>query len=328
MTSQRIIIDRRAAPLVLRDLAVPMPGTGELLVRVEATGIAFADLLMRAGLYPATGFPVTPGYEVVGRVESGAGFAVGTRVAALTVTGGYARHAVIPAATAVVVPDALSSAQAAALVLNGLTALQMLTRANALAATRSMLVWGAAGGVGSLLIELGRHFGIESFGVASGSRLAAVTAAGGVAIDRANGDVAGQLRALRPGGVDVVFDGVGGSATRTSLAAIRSGGQVVMYGIQGGAPGGRRSLPDLLRLLASMPRPSPLALFSKGHGLRGYLVTDWRDFHREDLATLFEFAVAGKITPQIARELPLERAAEAQALLASGTAQGKIILTC
>lgn len=325
--AQRIVITKRGGPEALRlvDMPAPTPGRGELLVRVEATGVAFADVLMRLGLYPGTTFPVTPGYEVVGPVLAGEGFAAGTRIAALTVTGGYATHAVVPAAHAVAVPDALPSPAAAALVLNGLTALGMLSRVNALPGTRSMLVWGAAGGVGSLLLELGRHHGVRTFGVASGARRAAVEAAGAISLDRA-GDVPAQLRRHLPEGVDLVIDGVGGKATAASLAMIRSGGQVVMYGVQGGVPGGRRSLGELAGGWLASPRRRAFDLFIRGAGLRSYRVTDWRHVHAEDLATLFDLAVAGAITPRIHGELPLAEAGRAHELLGRGEVAGKLIL--
>lgn len=315
--NQRIVIAASGGPeaLSLTDEPVPVAGPGELLVRVEATGVAFADILMRRGLYPTTGFPVTPGYEVVGPVIGGEGVAPGTRVAALTVTGGYATHAVIAAASAVPVPGSLTSPQAAALVLNGLTAWQMLTRANALNSTRSMLVWGAAGGVGSILVELGRQFGIRTFGVASGQRLRGVEAAGAVPIDRAGGDVAAAVRAHEPGGVDVVFDGVGGGTTGVSLKALARGGQVVMYGVQGMLGDG-----------SSPPSPPATELFFSATGLRGYMVTDWSRHHAKDLAALFALAAAGAITPRVHAELPLAEARRAHELMERGEIAGKIIL--
>lgn len=246
-----IIVRKAGGPdrLELVDAPIPAPGPGQLLVRVEATGVAFADVVIRMGLYPGVKLPVTPGYEVVGTVIAGEGFAPGTRIAALTVTGGYAAHALVPAAHAVAVPPGLSASKAAALVLNGLTAWQMLTRCVARPSVEKMLVWGAGGGVGSILVELGRHFGIETHGVASGARLASVAGRGANPIDRAAGDVAGQVRAASGGGVDAVFDGVGGPNLRISRAALRPGGAVVMFGFQG-ALGGARFNP------ASWPWPS------------------------------------------------------------------------
>jgi NADPH:quinone reductase-like Zn-dependent oxidoreductase len=316
--------------LKLIDAPMPSPGAGEVLLRVEAVGVAFADVVMRMGFYPGVKVPFTPGYEVVGRVVSGAGFPAGTRVAALTVTGGYARYVAIAAADCVAVPDALTSPQAASLVLNGLTAFQMLTRCVAQPSVKKMLVWGAAGGVGSLLLELGRHYGIEAYGVASAGRQEQVVKLGGIPIDRSHGDVAEAVRRASGGGVDAVFDGVGGPVAATSFAALRRGGLVVLFGFQSGLGGGKRNFIKIVHNMLRSPIKTAQSIFISGRGLRGYLVTDWKathpDFYRADLMEVFALAAQGKITPVIDRELSLAEAAEAHRLIGDGRNLGKIIL--
>ncbi len=332
MQNPTIIIRKTGGPerLDLIDAPMPVAGPGELLVRVEATGVAFADIVMRLGFYPGVKVPVTPGYEVVGTVVAGDGFAPGARIAALTVTGGYARHAIVKAADAVAVPDGLSSAKAAALVLNGLTAWQMLTRCVAQPSVDRMLVWGAGGGVGSILVELGRHFGITTYGVASGSRIDHVRARGGIPIDRNAGHVATQVKA-HCSGVDAVFDGVGGPNAKVSRAALRPGGAVVLFGFQGAIGGASFSLFKVLAALATAPRVSLQSLFLSGQGVRGYLVTQWQDehpaFYRADLAHLLQLGADGILDPPIHAEWPLDRAADAHRLMAGGGLTGKIILT-
>ena len=331
-TNAKIYVTATGGPeqLKLIDAPMPVPGAGELLLRVEAVGVAFADVVMRMGFYPGVKVPFTPGYEVVGCVVSGGGFPPGTRVAALTVTGGYARYAVIAAADCVVVPDALTSPQAASLVLNGLTAFQMLTRCVARPSVKKMLVWGAAGGVGSLLLEFGRHFGIETYGVASPGRREQVAKLGGIPIDRSQGDVAEAVKRASGGGVDAVFDGVGGPVAATSFAALRRGGLVVLFGFQSGLGGGKRNFMKIARNMLTAPIKSAQAIFMSGRGLRGYLVTDWKttfpDFYRADLTEIFALAAQGKITPVIDRELSLDQAAEAHRLMGDGRNLGKIIL--
>ncbi|MFZ4690306.1 MAG: zinc-binding dehydrogenase [Polymorphobacter sp.] len=332
MLNPTIIVRKTGGPerLELIDAGMPVAGPGQLLVRVEACGVAFADIVMRMGFYPGVKVPFTPGYEVVGTVVSGDGFAVGSRVAALTVNGGYARHAVIRADHAVAVPDGLSSAKAAALVLNGLTAWQMLTRTLSQPSVEKMLVWGASGGVGSILIDLGRHFGIETYGVASGRRGDFVTARGGIPIDRAAGDVVEQVRRLSGGGVDAVFDGVGGSNVKVSQGCLRDGGAVIVFGFQGALGGSKFSPLKMLKGFVTSPRLSLLSLFQSGLGVRAYIVTQWQDVHpaftRADLAELFRLGAASIIDPAIHVEWPLERAAEAQQLMMDGGQTGKIIL--
>jgi NADPH:quinone reductase-like Zn-dependent oxidoreductase len=328
--NRAVIVTRTGGPerLAVVDAPMPAPGPGEVLVRVAATGIAFADVIMRMGLYPGVKVPFTPGYEVVGTVVSGDGVDAGTRVAALTVTGGAARFAVVPAADCVSIPEGVGDAAAAALVLNGITALQMLTRCVARPSVETMLVWGAAGGVGSILLALGRHFGIRTLGVASGGRRAFVEAHGAIPIDRA-GDVAAQVQAL--GGADAVFDGVGGPNVKVSEAALRPGGAVVLFGFQGALGGGGGFNP--VRAAAAMltsPRRSAQAQFATGNGLRGYLVTQWKQFHpdfyRDDLSELLRLAASGSIQPAIAAELPLDRIAEGHRMIGAGSQLGKIVI--
>ncbi|MEJ0071195.1 MAG: alcohol dehydrogenase catalytic domain-containing protein [Pseudomonadota bacterium] len=159
---QQIVIARRGGPdvLTLVEGPVPQPGPNQLRLRVLAAGVAFADVLMREGLYPGMPrYPFAPGYDVVGTIDSvgpgvDAGWQRGQRVAALTVTGGYARYILVPADDCVAVPDAVDAAAAVSLVLNYLTAYQMLHRVAAVTAGARILVHGAAGGAGSALVEL------------------------------------------------------------------------------------------------------------------------------------------------------------------------------
>ncbi len=336
--NRHVVVRRRGGPERLELVEGPdlAPGPGQALVRNRAVGVAFADVLMREGLYPDTRFPVTPGYEVVGEVEAVGEPAdaawIGRRAAALTMTGGYAQQALVAVADLVAVPDGLADPVAAAAVLNGLTALQMLTRCAPLTVENGrILVWGAAGGVGSLLLDLGRHKGLEVLGVASGARRAFVEARGATAIDRHAGDVAAQVMRLTGGeGVDAVFDGVGGRSTRASYDALRTGGVVVVFGAQGGMESGRRNLPKMLGELARAPRFTPLSLLSGSRGVTGYTVTAWKaafpDAYRADLAEVFRLAAEGAIRPEVGREFPLDAVADAHRLMNEGRAEGKIVL--
>lgn len=248
--------------LELVDAPMPECAADEVVIRNEAVGVGFADVLIREGLYPGVPIPATPGYEVVGVVVSKGqaveGVEIGARVAALTVHGGYARYVNVPAAWAVDVPPTLDSPTAASLVLNGLTAIQMLTRSVSLQSTESILVWGAAGGVGSVLLDLARHFGVTAYGVASGARTEFVAHKGAVPIDRSAGDVAETLMRHAPTGVDAVFDGVGGPNVAVSQRCLNEGGMVVMFGIQGGLAEGRRKWVHLVRAFLGSPALVPL----------------------------------------------------------------------
>ena len=330
---RRILVESAGGPERLRLIEGPMPepGPDEVLITNEAVGVAFADVLIREGLYPGVSLPATPGYEAVGRVRAcGAGVtspAVGERVAVLLVQGGYASHVVAKAADCVAVPDGVASAEAAALVLNGLTAYQMLTRCVPVGSLQRVLVWGAAGGVGSVMLDLVRQFGVLAYGVASAGRLGFVEDRGGVPIDR-GGDVVAAMH--RIGGVDAVFDGVGGPNVKRSLACLRTCGTAVMFGVQGGLADGRRNPIRLAATLLRSPRVRAHHLFMRNLGLKGYLIEDWKrehpSFYREDLATVLRLAAEARIKPRVHVELPLERAADAHTMINAGAQTGKIVL--
>jgi NADPH:quinone reductase-like Zn-dependent oxidoreductase len=177
MSSQpnaRVIITRQGGPEVLKWIEdeVPPPPAGHVRVRIFATGVAYADILMRRGLYPNTPpFPFSPGYDIVGDIDTfgdGVGnFRVGQRVAALTMTGGYSQFINVPAAHLVPVPDALDPAEAVSLVLNYVTAYQMMRRVAQLQSGQRLLVHSAAGGVGTAALQLGKFDGLVMYGTAS-----------------------------------------------------------------------------------------------------------------------------------------------------------------
>lgn len=334
--NRKVIIRRAGGPERLELVDAPMPecAADEVIIRNEAMGIAFADVLIREGLYPGVPLPATPGYEVVGVVVSKGqaveGVEVGARVAALTVHGGYALYVNVPAAWVVAVPPPLDSPTAASLVLNGLTAFQMLTRSVALPSTQSILVWGAAGGVGSILLDLARRFGVTAYGVASGARTEFVTRKGAVPIDRSEGDVAETLRRYAPKGVDAVFDGVGGPNVAVSQRCLNEGGMVVMFGVQGGLVGGRRKWVHLIHSVLASPRFTAFGVMKSNRGLKGYMVEplarQFPDRYRSDLTAVFELAVSGAIAPQVDEILPMSKVAEAHRRMNEGTHQGKIVL--
>ena len=330
-----VIVSRRGGPEHLRVLETrfPDPAPGSVRVAVQAAGVAYGDVLLREGLVPKTSYPVTPGYDAVGVVDAvGEGVtspALGQRVLARTEgRGGYATHVQMSADFTVPVPADLEAGVLVALPLNYLSAWQMLTRVAPTPAEGTVLVHGAAGGVGSALVELARLRGLHVIGTASAARLPALTEQGASAVDR-GGDWVRGVQALAPGGVDTVFDGVGGSTSRRSFALLAPGGHLVVYGITSGLAGGRRSPAALARTAAGTLRQSALGLFSKGLGIDGYMSATYVPAHpqrfREDLTELVTLLQRGAISPRIAARLPLEQAQEAHRLLAGGVS-GKIVL--
>lgn len=317
-----------------RTVTLPPPGPGEVQVVIEAAGVAFADIVMRTGLYPGVKAPVTPGYDLVGRIEAlgagVAGLAVGQRVAALTVTGSYADRRNIEARHVVAAPEAVAAELLVAGVLNGLTAWQMFHRVASAQPGEWVLVHGAAGGVGGILLDLARLTGVRAIGTASAGKREVVEAKGGVYVDYRREPVAERARALSEGGVVAAFDHVGGPHLKTaSIAALRDGGTAVLYGGYDATKGGRMRPAAMVRMLLA-DRLSALKLFSSSQGMVGYNVTSWRDArpeaYRQDLSAVMALIGTGQLTPQVGATFALSEAGKAQELLQSAGTTGKIVL--
>jgi NADPH2:quinone reductase len=317
--------------LEVRELPVPEPKPGEVRIRVRAAGAGATDLLMRTGSYPyAPPFPFSPGYEVVGDVEAlGAGVTTlspGQRVCALTVHGGQAEVLVREAEHFVPVPDGLDDAEVVALILNYVTAYQMIHRAADLRSGETALVTGANGGVGSAALELLRAHGARAIGAASKKQFDLVRALGAVPIEARTRPLDEQVRAVQPAGADAAFDGLGGAGTRQCIRATRRGGIVVGYGFGAAQKGGRSSLPTVLRGVAALYLGARLARRrSTFYGITRLYRKDHRPF-KEDLVKLFALLRARTVQPQIAARLPLLAGAKAQQMLEAGGLTGKIVM--
>jgi NADPH:quinone reductase-like Zn-dependent oxidoreductase len=241
-TLTEIVLPEIAEPdgLLLRHRPVPAPGPGEALVEVLATGISFAEQAMLRGRYPGQPeFPFVPGYDLVGEVTavgSGAGHHLtGRRVAAATKTGGWTTHALVDARDLVPVPDDLDPAEVETVVVNGITAWQMLHRKSRVRSGQTVLVHGASGGVGTTLVQLARHAGVRVIGTASSRHHDALRALGAEPVDYRDPDLTGTVRGLAPGGVNAVFDHLGPSSFRRSFDLLAPGGTLVAYGTGAGA---------------------------------------------------------------------------------------------
>jgi NADPH2:quinone reductase len=309
------------------ELPTQEPGPGQLRVRVRAAGVGATDLMVLAGTYRyAPKIPVVPGYEIAGTVDAvGAGvtgFDVGQRVAALTVHGGYSELVVRDAAHFVPIPDAVSDAQAAALVLNYVTAWQMIHRVAKVRAGQTALVTGAAGGVGTAALELLRLAGAKTYGAASARKHETVRALGATPIDYRAGRLDVLMREREPGGVDHVFDAVGGANIGLCIGAARRGGTVVGYGFMA-VRGGLATLSMFVNLLVGARLRGRRGAF---YGITMLYRKDPRPF-REDLPKLFALVAAKGLEPLISVTLPLLAAREALDLLIAGSVEGKIVLT-
>jgi NADPH:quinone reductase-like Zn-dependent oxidoreductase len=339
MKNERILIAHKGGPEVLKMITEEMEpaGPSEVLVRVRAAGVSFADVLVREGIYPGVKLPATPGYDVVGNVEStgdGAGdLRQGDLVAAMTTrTGGYSRYLRLPTKHAVRVPTGLEPAMAVIMVLNYLTAFQMLKRCAQVFEGDPILVHGAAGGVGTALLQLAGLWKIKAFGTASKGKHPLVEKLGAVPIDYAKEDFVERVRRETNGGVAAVFDFNAGGHAKRSYQALRSTGTLVCYGANDVTQNGRfRPFKAALTLL-QQPSFKPIALLDENKGVVGYNSLHWRDARPEaylaDLTALFEMLKEGRITPILGARFPLEKASEAHELLNRSGTSGKIVLDC
>src|SRR5262245_66198157 len=240
MRHTRIIVTHYGGPEELRVVEedCPEPQHGEVRVKVLAAGVSLPDVMMREGMHPETPrLPFTPGWDLVGVVErlgdGVSGLAPGQRVAALPITGAYAEFVCLPPRELVPVPSGVDAAEAVSLVLNYVTAYQMLHRSAHVRPGQRVLIHGAAGGVGSALLQLGRLAGLEMYGTCSARGASAVSDLGGVPMDYQRLDFVEEIRRRTGEGVDVVLDGIGGTHIWRSRKALRPGGRVVAYGLTG-----------------------------------------------------------------------------------------------
>ncbi|AWT47837.1 MULTISPECIES: medium chain dehydrogenase/reductase family protein [Streptomyces] len=322
--------------LQIRQGEVPSPAPGQVVVRMEATGVSFAEQQMRRGrYYDQPPFPFVPGYDLVGTVSATgdgvpAGLA-GTRVAALLKVGGWASHVVVDAADVVPVPDGVGAAEAETVVINGITAWQMLHRKARVRAGQTVLVHGANGGVGSVLVQLARAAGAHVIGTASARHHDALRAQGVTPVDYRTEDIPARVRELAPGGVDAVFDHVGGRSIIDSWHLLASGGTLVSYGSASTRDDEGSKQWPVLKLLGrvwlwnTLPNGRHAYFFNVWAG-RALSRDRFRARLRADLTEVFEALRRGEITARIAAELPLTQAAEAMRLAESGTVAGKVVL--
>jgi NADPH2:quinone reductase len=354
---KRVVVDRYGGPEVLKvvDDDAPRPGPGEVRVRVLAAGVSLTDAQLRAGTYLGVPKPpFTPGYELVGVVEElGPGCSrlrVGARIAALTVWGAYAEQVCVREADAVEVPDDLDPAEVVSLVLTYGTAYQLLHRMAEAESGETVLVHGAAGRVGTAVLELGALAGLGLYGTASARDRAAVERLGAVAIDYRNEDFLARVRELTGDGVDVALDGIGGGLSLRSFRALRPGGRLVVFGHYAVLEGGRRSWRAWIEWYAATGAVALWGLLSPRRRVLAYRIQKLREGHqvlpvgpgrralpvggaprdpdlfREDFRALLELLREGKIHPVVAERLPLTDARRAHELLASAAAKGKLVL--
>jgi NADPH:quinone reductase-like Zn-dependent oxidoreductase len=327
------IVEPEGLQVARRRLAAA--GPGQVRIRMEATGVSFAEQQMRRGkYYDQPPFPFVPGYDLVGTVtEVGPGVdpaLIGGRFAALTKIGSWASERLLDAADLITVPSGIDPAEAEAVVVNGITAWQMLHRVAKVRSGQTILVLGANGGVGSTLIQLARNAGVTVIGTASARHQEAVRSLGALPIDYRDPDLPSRVRELAPDGVDAVFDHVGGAGIVDSYRLLARGGHLVAYGTAATRDDPGASRVPVLKLLA---RVVLWNLLPNGKGAHFYNLWagrrrpgSFRTRVRTDLTQVFEQILNGTLVPQVAARIPLEDAAEAVRLAESGTVTGKVVL--
>ena len=305
-----------ADKLTLEEVEKPTPNADEVLVKVAAAGINYADTMMRAGNYlTKPDLPFTLGYEAAGIIEAvGANVTnlnIGQRVLATTSSGGYAEFATAKAATVIPIPDELGFGESTALLVQGLTALGLLNEAQA---GETILIHAAAGGVGTLLVQLAKHKGLKVIGTASSEQKLELVASLGAdfAINYTEDDWTDEvLKATDGKGVDWLIEMVGGAIVAKNLKVLAKHGTMWIYGSASGE--------DF--------KVSVLSLMNKNHTIRGYWlmnesVPNRIAFTKELLGHLG----AGRLKIQVT-EFPLENAREAHEAIENRKTTGKVVLT-
>jgi len=345
MKHKRIIVTHYGGPDALQVLEEdrPEPKHGEVRVKVLAAGVSLPDVMAREGIHPETPrVPYTPGWDLVGVVdrigEGVSGIEPGQTVAAMPISGAYAEFVCLPQHKLVPVPSGLDAAEAVSLVLNYITAYQMMHRSAMVKPGQRALIHGASGGVGTALLQLGRLTGLEMYGTCSARGAEAVSDLGAIPIDYRNQDFVEEIRRLTSDGVDAVFDPIGGAHLWRSREALRPGGRVVGYGnttslrgegLASGRPGRRNRLHGIPIyvlyiaagwLLPGRKRVVPYSIQT--------LMRLKPAMFRQDLIALFELLKEQKIKPLIAQRFPLAEARAAQEMLGKGGVIGKIVLVC
>jgi NADPH:quinone reductase-like Zn-dependent oxidoreductase len=337
-----VVITKHGGPEVLQVQERPEPavGPGQVRVAARASGINFADLMARSGVYPdAPPLPSVVGYEVAGEVESVgegvSGFEPGDRVIAGTRFGGYAELVSVPESQVLSLPDAMSFEEGAAIVVNYATAYAGLVMVGGLRAGDRMLIHAAAGGVGIAAIQIGKTEGAEIFGTASAAKHDAIREQGcDHPIDYHSVDFAEEVMRITNGeGVDVVMDAIGPSSFKRSYRVLRQGGRLIMFGLAEVQTGEKRNVPALVKGLARMPLATvpwwkSLALMNENKGIFGLNMLKWWDREGLDrlIPPLAERLAAGELRPIIAASFPFGEAGEAHSFLAEGKNVGKVVL--
>ncbi|MFJ9624899.1 medium chain dehydrogenase/reductase family protein [Streptomyces sp. NPDC101181] len=333
-----IVLPAQVEPdgLRVRTNDLPAPADGQVVMRMDATGVSFAEQQMRRGkYYDQPPFPFVPGYDLVGTVTATGprvdAALVGRRFAAITKTGAWASHVLVDATDLMPIPVEADPAAAETVIVNGVTAWQMLHRVAGVRRGQTVVVLGANGGVGSTLVQLARHAGLTVIGTGSPRHHDLIRELGATPLDYHAPDLYDRLRALAPDGVDAVFDHVGGAAIVKSWRLLRRGGTLVSYGSAATKDEAGSSQLPVLKLFArlfvwnALPNGKGAHFYNLWAGKRRDRKV-WQQRMSDDLNEVLRLVVDGTLVPQIAATFALGDAAAALELAESRTVAGKVVI--
>jgi synaptic vesicle membrane protein VAT-1 len=337
---RQIWITRAGPPEVLqvKEAPDPEPKAGEVRVRVEASGVNFADIMGRMGVYPdLPPIPVVPGYEVSGRVDAaGSGVDanwIGRDVIALTRFGGYSDVVCVPAKQVFARPAGLSALEGAALPVNYFTAWQLIVVMGALKPDETVLIHSIGGGVGIAATQIAKHIGARVIGTASAAKHAELRALGvDHLIDYRTEDFEARTREITNGrGVELILDAVGGDSWKKGYRILAPTGRLGMFGVSSVASGKERNLLGMLGMLANVPwlQFNPLSLMNANKGVFGVnLGHMWGEIERmRDWGDrLLDLSATGAIKPKVAKTFRFDEAPQAHHFIQDRRNIGKVLL--
>jgi len=334
---QQIWIPKTGKPNVLdvREAADVHPASGEVRIDVRASGINFADLMARMGLYPdAPPLPTVVGYEVAGVVDAvGPGVdesRIGERVLSLTRFGGYSSQVCVPDAQAVRIPDDVDDVHAASIPVTGLTAWMMIEVMGRVREGDRVLVHSAGGGVGLMAIDLLKRRGATAIGTASSRKHAFLKERGyDQLIDYTQEDFHRVLQ--HDEGLDLILDAVGADSWKKGLKLLRAGGRLVVFGMSANATSSSRKLSSVVKSLSQVPwlQMNPISLMNHNVGIMGVNMGHlWHEAERVTgwLHQLLDCVTAGEVRPLVHKTFPFSRAADAHQCIHDRENIGKVIL--
>lgn len=328
MKHRRIIVTKRGGPELMKVLEedVPEPAAGEVRIKVQAAGVSAYDLMVRANWFPGEKkAPYTPGLDVAGVVDKVGGGVSGLGQGDQVVAGlfdidaaGYAEYVCVPQERVVATPDELDPAQAVSLVVNYLTAHGAMHPTAKAKSGEKALIHGAAGGVGSALVDLGKLLGLEMYGTVSQNNMEFARDMGVTPINYKDEDFVDRIHSLTGDGADIVFDPIGGGRQiKRSYQALRSGGRLVWFGMVAVEESGRKAILSTMfsRLLLGLRRDGKTAP-----------LTSNEIWDRGTMQELLQLLADGSLSPAVAARIPLEDVVEAHRLMERGGNAGKIVL--